>query len=83
MKKYKLIQRFGPGQKYSSDPDVLTLCLTLVVMDVTEVTNEPKTMWKQNGGHDFVVYKGNIVIYSSADTKSVQEKESIISVKYR
>ena len=35
MKKYKKIQDFGQGQKYWSDPDVLTLCLTLVVMDVT------------------------------------------------
>ena len=34
MKKYKLIQDFGQGQKYCSDPDVLTLCLTLVVMDI-------------------------------------------------
>ena len=34
------IQGFGQGQKYCSDPDVynpvvLTLCLTLVVMDVS------------------------------------------------
>ena len=29
------IQDFGQGQKYWSDPVVLTLCLTLVVMDVT------------------------------------------------
>ena len=35
MKKYNKIQDFRQDQKYCSDPDVLTLCLTLVVMDVT------------------------------------------------
>ena len=34
-KKYNELQDFGQGQKYCSDPDVLTLCFTLFVMDVT------------------------------------------------